>query len=25
MSTIPTLNQMQFEGFCGFMDRGLTE
>ncbi|KAK8612129.1 hypothetical protein V6N13_092248 [Hibiscus sabdariffa] len=25
MSTIPGLNQIQFEGFCGFMDRGLTE
>ncbi|PPR81136.1 hypothetical protein GOBAR_AA39578 [Gossypium barbadense] len=25
MSTIPRLNQIQFEGFCGFMDRGLTE
>ncbi|KAG4204633.1 hypothetical protein ERO13_A04G053721v2, partial [Gossypium hirsutum] len=25
MSTIPGLNQIQFEGFFGFMDRGLTE
>ncbi|KAA3457723.1 RpoB [Gossypium australe] len=25
MSTIPGLNQIQFKGFCGFMDRGLTE
>ncbi|MFQ6652674.1 hypothetical protein Gotur_024427, partial [Gossypium turneri] len=24
MSTIPGLNQIQFERFCGFMDRGLT-
>nr|YP_010128111.1 RNA polymerase beta subunit [Viscum articulatum]QPP20670.1 RNA polymerase beta subunit [Viscum articulatum] len=25
MSTIPGFNQIQFEGFCRFMDRGLTE
>nr|KJB32333.1 hypothetical protein B456_005G236000 [Gossypium raimondii] len=25
MSTILGLNQIQFEGFCVFMDRGLTE
>ncbi|MFQ6622665.1 hypothetical protein Gotur_001905, partial [Gossypium turneri] len=25
MSTIPGLNQIQFEGFCRFMDRGLIE
>ncbi|TYH84322.1 hypothetical protein ES332_D02G190200v1 [Gossypium tomentosum] len=23
--SIPGLNQIQFEGFCGFMDQGLTE
>ncbi|MFQ6629634.1 hypothetical protein Gotur_006850, partial [Gossypium turneri] len=23
--TIPGLNQIQFEGFCGFMDQGLTK
>ncbi|KAF1879950.1 hypothetical protein Lal_00022858 [Lupinus albus] len=25
MATIPGLNQIQFEGFCRFIDRGLTE
>jgi len=25
MSTIPGFNQIQFEGFCGFIDQGLTE
>ncbi|WVZ26796.1 hypothetical protein V8G54_000098 (mitochondrion) [Vigna mungo] len=25
MSTLPGLNQIQFEGFCRFIDRGLTE
>ncbi|MFQ6633326.1 hypothetical protein Gotur_010895 [Gossypium turneri] len=25
MSTIPELNQIQFEGFCGFMNRDITE
>ncbi|MBA0738679.1 hypothetical protein Gogos_012009, partial [Gossypium gossypioides] len=25
MPTIPELNQIQFERFCGFMDQGLTE
>ncbi|KAL2922388.1 DNA-directed RNA polymerase subunit beta [Bienertia sinuspersici] len=25
MSTIPGLNQIQFEGFCRFIDQGLTE
>ena len=25
MSTIPGLNQIQFEGFCGFINQGLTE
>ncbi|KAL2929395.1 DNA-directed RNA polymerase subunit beta [Bienertia sinuspersici] len=25
MSTIPRLNQIQFEGFCRFIDQGLTE
>nr|USG97946.1 RNA polymerase beta subunit [Pilea alpina] len=25
MSTIPGFNQIQFEGFCRFLDRGLTE
>ncbi|KAL2922633.1 DNA-directed RNA polymerase subunit beta [Bienertia sinuspersici] len=25
MSTIPGLNQIQFEGFCWFIDQGLTE
>ena len=25
MSTLPGLNQIQFEGFCRFIDRGLPE
>ena len=25
MSTIPGFNQIQFEGFCRFIDQGLTE
>ena len=25
VSTIPGFNQIQFEGFCRFIDRGLTE
>ncbi|MCQ7013076.1 hypothetical protein M9Y11_19840, partial [Clostridioides difficile] len=25
MSTIPGFNQIQFEGFCRFIDEGLTE
>jgi len=25
MSTIPGLNQIQFEGFCRFITKGLTE
>jgi len=25
MSTLPRLNQIQFEGFCRFIDRGLAE
>ncbi|KAL2928628.1 DNA-directed RNA polymerase subunit beta [Bienertia sinuspersici] len=25
MSTIPWLNQIQFEGFCRFIDQGLME
>ena len=25
MSTIPGLNQIQIEGFCRFIDQGLTE
>ena len=25
ISTIPGLNQIQFEGFCRFIDQGLTE